>query len=636
MFPASEHQLELPALAGHRHSQARRHRRRGRASVVAAGVAAHEAHAARECRPRLERHGGDGARSRTRRRPLADGRGRGRQQRVVLYASDDLHAWTLLSEFADPDVPAGPWECPDLFPLAVEGSDDVRWVLLVSVLTGAPGGGSGMRWWLGDFDGTTFTPEHSDWLDHGRDCYAAVTWNDAPDGRRVMIGWLSNWAYAHDTPSVGWRGAMTLPRDLTLVLTESGPRLCQTAAPELATYEHLDVLLRPGEVQELHGGALRISYDGAAGELGGRAGAGGVQRGVRVGLAGRRTSGRRRGGAGGVAGPLLGRDLRRPGSDRSELPGVPQRSDTIPLNRSGVTMGRRRTCTWLTGVAGLLALRSAGRPGARHRPSPLTRLATISVLPPVSQPGTAPRRWPAPRPLSPSRCSRHCRSPRRPLQAGEEVLAHRHGDHADGPRARGVQRAELLRVAAGALSRHRRLCRRSAGAHDQRRQTRRRGVRPTSPTSSPARRSGRPGAPAAPTTTRPACAAAPRARRPPRSSRAATVRLSVVADPARTDLCTAYRKDGSVIGQFRYRLNGHIGTQLSADLRYGVAAARVKFPQSRGQHGAFWLQPTAPAPGSTSPTDARRRDRRRSSGSATAAPTAAWPATSTTRHPPGW
>jgi beta-glucanase (GH16 family) len=82
------------------------------------------------------------------------------------------------------------------------------------------------------------------------------------------------------------------------------------------------------------------------------------------------------------------------------------------------------------------------------------------------------------------------------------------------------------------------------------------------------------------------------------------VRLSVVADPARSDLCTAYRKDGSLIGQFRYRLNGHIGTQLSADLKYGVAAARVRFQQSRGQHGAFWLQPTAPAPGSTSPATA--------------------------------
>ena len=189
------------------------------------------------------------------------------EQKVVLYASDDLRTWALLSEFADPSLQTGPWECPDLFPLAVEGSDEVRWVLLVSVLDGAPGGGSGMRWWVGGFDGSDFTPEARGWLDHGRDCYAAVTYNDAPDGRRVMIGWLGNWAYARQTPTDGWRGAMTLPRDLTLVATDAGPRLRQTVARELAAYEHLDVVLRPGEEHPLHGGALRLSYDGAAGEL---------------------------------------------------------------------------------------------------------------------------------------------------------------------------------------------------------------------------------------------------------------------------------------------------------------------------------------------------------------------------------
>ena len=189
------------------------------------------------------------------------------EQSVVLYASDDLRTWTLLSEFADPSLPTGPWECPDLFPLAVEGSGEVRWVLLVSVLDGAPGGGSGMRWWVGDFDGTDFTPGADGWLDHGRDCYAAVTYNDAPDGRRVMIGWLGNWAYARQTPTDGWRGAMTLPRDLTLVDTDAGPRLRQAVVRELAAYEHLDVVLRPGEEHPLHGGALRLSYDGTVGEL---------------------------------------------------------------------------------------------------------------------------------------------------------------------------------------------------------------------------------------------------------------------------------------------------------------------------------------------------------------------------------
>jgi fructan beta-fructosidase len=189
------------------------------------------------------------------------------EQKVVLYASDDLRTWTLLSEFCDPSLRAGPWECPDLFPLAVEGSDEVRWVLLVSVLDGAPGGGSGMRWWVGDFDGTDFTPEASGWLDHGRDCYAAVTYNDAPDGRRVMIGWLGNWAYARQTPTVGWRGAMTLPRDLSLVVIDAGPRLRQAVVRELAAYEHLEVQLRPGEDHPLHGGAVRLSYDGTTGEL---------------------------------------------------------------------------------------------------------------------------------------------------------------------------------------------------------------------------------------------------------------------------------------------------------------------------------------------------------------------------------
>ncbi len=189
------------------------------------------------------------------------------ERKVVLYSSTDLRDWTLLSEFADATLEGRPWECPDLFPLRVEGTGDVRWVLLVSVLTGAPAGGSGMRYWVGDFDGTTFTPERSDWLDQGRDCYAAVTWNDAPDGRRVLIGWMSNWDYAHLTPSTGWRGAMTLPRDLTLVDTPTGLSLRQKVAPELSAYDPLDVLVRAGEPLSVQGGALTISYDDRAGEL---------------------------------------------------------------------------------------------------------------------------------------------------------------------------------------------------------------------------------------------------------------------------------------------------------------------------------------------------------------------------------
>ena len=67
----------------------------------------------------------------------------------------------------------------------------------------------------------------------------------------------------------------------------------------------------------------------------------------------------------------------------------------------------------------------------------------------------------------------------------------------------------------------------------------------------------------------------------------------MLADPARAaETCTALRGDGSVIGQFKYRLNGHISTDGNHDFRYGVAAARMKFQKDRGQHASFWLQPT--------------------------------------------
>ena len=248
------------------------------------------------------------------------------EQKVVLYASDDLHDWTLLSEFADAAVPRRSVgvsrTCSRSPSMAATRSGGCCWSACSPAVRVAAAGCAGGS---GDFDGTTFTAEHGDWLDHGRDCYAAVTWNDAPDGRRVLIGWLSNWAYAHDTPSApGWRGAMTLPRDLTLVATESGPRLRQRVVPELAAYEHLDLVLRPGE----RGGAARRR----AADLvrrrgwraGGGAGAGGVQRGLRVGLAGGRAARGRPGGPDGVAGHVLGRGVRRRRPGGAQLPGVPR------------------------------------------------------------------------------------------------------------------------------------------------------------------------------------------------------------------------------------------------------------------------------------------------------------------------
>ncbi|MBT8271976.1 MAG: glycoside hydrolase family 32 protein [Bacteroidia bacterium] len=138
---------------------------------------------------------------------------------VIFYESSDLKSWIKLSEFRfEDDEDLGVWECPDLFKLPVEGSFEEKWVLIISHGTGAPNGGSGTRYFIGEFDGTTFITEQtaSKWIDYGTDNYAGVTYNDAPANNRIFIGWMSNWAYAIYTPTKRWRSAMTLPRALTL------------------------------------------------------------------------------------------------------------------------------------------------------------------------------------------------------------------------------------------------------------------------------------------------------------------------------------------------------------------------------------------------------------------------------------
>ncbi|MFC4785572.1 glycoside hydrolase family 32 protein [Nocardioides sp. MAHUQ-72] len=174
---------------------------------------------------------------------------------VLLHRSDDLTSWTPLSTFDPGDGAEGFLECPDLFELPIDGdADRSLWVLVVSVNPGSPAGGSGTRYHLGEFDGTTFTvlsddttvPEERRWLDWGRDFYAAVSFDNAPDGRRIMIGWMSNWDYAHVVPTEPWRGAMSLPRELSLRTVADRVTLVQRPAPELAVLEGSPSPVTPG------------------------------------------------------------------------------------------------------------------------------------------------------------------------------------------------------------------------------------------------------------------------------------------------------------------------------------------------------------------------------------------------------
>jgi fructan beta-fructosidase len=139
---------------------------------------------------------------------------------IEFYGSPDLKQWKKLSEFGQSQgAHGGVWECPDLFPLK-DAEGKTHWVLLVSIGSGGPQGGSATQYFVGDFDGKNFTSPDTlnRWIDYGADNYAGVTWSDVPaeDGRRLFMGWMSNWQYAQIVPATTWRSAMTLPREITL------------------------------------------------------------------------------------------------------------------------------------------------------------------------------------------------------------------------------------------------------------------------------------------------------------------------------------------------------------------------------------------------------------------------------------
>lgn len=162
----------------------------------------------------------------------------GWEHRIQFWGSSNLKNWEFLSEFTidNPRVNQGQFECPDLVRLPYKGGE--KWVLIVSNNPGGPNGGSGTEYFVGNFDGRTFTPDALDyplWLDYGCDNYAGVTWSNAPDGRVVMIGWMNNWNYSGNVPCSPWRSAMTLPRELSLVDVNGKPRLATTVVKEINT-----------------------------------------------------------------------------------------------------------------------------------------------------------------------------------------------------------------------------------------------------------------------------------------------------------------------------------------------------------------------------------------------------------------
>ena len=158
------------------------------------------------------------------------------RNRAAVYGSADLKQWQHLSDISGDSAPGEVWECPLLIELPVEGGGR-RWLFKVDVLRGAPGSGALYR--TGSFDGTRFLPDPQGWLalDAGTDFYAAIAWHEPRDeqGRPLWIGWLGNHAYQGQLPLQGWRGAMSVPRRLSLRKVGGACLLQQELAVEALT-----------------------------------------------------------------------------------------------------------------------------------------------------------------------------------------------------------------------------------------------------------------------------------------------------------------------------------------------------------------------------------------------------------------
>lgn len=174
------------------------------------------------------------------------------EHRVQFYSSTDLKKWSLLSEFGPAGAVHVPnWECPNFFPLPVTNAKGTsKWVLELGVGDGTPAKGSASEYFVGEFDGRAFTNANpaskTMWVDYGADFYAGQTWSDIPpsDGRRILIAWMSNWAYGRQVPTHPWRGQMSLPRVLDLKTGADGYFLTQTPVREVETLRREHVHLR--------------------------------------------------------------------------------------------------------------------------------------------------------------------------------------------------------------------------------------------------------------------------------------------------------------------------------------------------------------------------------------------------------
>lgn len=193
--------------------------------------------------------------------------------RVAFYASADLKKWTKTGEFGKAENRlGGVFECPDLFALQAPDGREI-WALLLSMGASPAEGGCRIQYFLGDFDGETFTQTEAIgetlMLDKGFDDYAGVTFSGTDE--RVFFGWAANACYAGDVPAGPFRGSFTLPRRLFLMDTNQGVRVAALPILPEAAYDPIaDGGELPDGAYELRlaaDDAFELSLESPAGEV---------------------------------------------------------------------------------------------------------------------------------------------------------------------------------------------------------------------------------------------------------------------------------------------------------------------------------------------------------------------------------
>ncbi|MFB9760488.1 GH32 C-terminal domain-containing protein [Ectobacillus funiculus] len=160
---------------------------------------------------------------------------------IRFFTSTNLIDWKLTDNFGYGNyVRGGVWECPDLFELQVDGTEEKKWVLMISTGANPKTQGSDAEYFVGHLtaDGKFINDNAAGKVlktDYGKEFYAAMSFSNMPDNRRVMMAWMTNWDYPFAFPTTGWKGELTIPREVRLVKTDEGIRLAQVPIKELQT-----------------------------------------------------------------------------------------------------------------------------------------------------------------------------------------------------------------------------------------------------------------------------------------------------------------------------------------------------------------------------------------------------------------